>query len=154
MTRRIFSRALTFAHGATILAGSTTRARRAEGGPAVILTAKSAGEVIGDLRYLIVLRGRRTTPGSRRRSQALDGLKDPAALPGARPSKPLGVFASLPAGPGETALGRRVRPGARRQGVPRRPGRLRREVDAKPGVPGFSHKIDLPGGNCRRRCSS
>ena len=104
MTRRIFSKALAFAAlAAAISAGAPARAQ--EGGPTIILTAKSAGEVIGDLRYLMSAVGKADNPQIAGALAALDSLKDPAALQGLDPAKPLGAFGSIPEGPG-----RRPRP--------------------------------------------
>ncbi len=144
VTRRIFSKALAFAAlAAAISAGATARAQ--QGGPTIILTAKSAGEVIGDLRYLLSTVGKADDPQIAPALAVLDGLKDPAALRGLDPSKPLGVFGSIPAGPGAPPSAviflpvldsKKLLDALAENGV---------TVEADNTAPGFTHKITPPG---------
>lgn len=144
VTRRIFSKALAFAAlAATISAGSNARAQ--QGGPTVVLTAKSAGEVIGDLRYLLSAVGKADDPQIQGAIAALDAFKDPAALQGLDPSKPLGMFGSLPDGPGVMPSAVIFVPVLDSKKLLDSLAGFGATVEADNTAPGFTHKVTAPG---------
>ncbi|HEV3168345.1 MAG TPA: hypothetical protein VGZ22_30350 [Isosphaeraceae bacterium] len=139
MTRRLprISIALVTVLGALAMAPSV----RAQ---AVVVTAKSAGELIDDLRYLLAAVG---SDGDdiQPALQGLDQLKAPGLLKGLDLTRPIGAFADLPAQPGE--------PPAAVAFIPVTDGKafldtlaqqFKCGVSDQPGVPGFSHKLTLP----------
>ncbi|MDB5353067.1 MAG: hypothetical protein JWN86_4314 [Planctomycetota bacterium] len=143
MSRRMILRALaTVVVGATLVAPSLVRAQ--EGGPAAIFTAKSAGEVIGDLRYLVSAVAPADDPRTASVLQALDGLKDPAALKGIDPSRPLGAFGSLGDAANPTPSAVVFIPVLDGKGFLAALEGFGATVDANAGAPGFSHKVTLP----------
>lgn len=144
VTRRIFSKALAFAAlAAATSAGSTARAQ--QGGPTVVLTAKSAGEVIGDLRYLLSSVGKADDPQIMGALAALDAFKDPAALQGLDPSKPLGVFGSIPDGPGVPPSAVVFVPVLDSKKLLDSLAGFGATVEADNATPGFTHKVTAPG---------
>ncbi len=145
MSRRMILRTLAaLVIGATLVAPGMARAQ--QGGPVAIFTAKSAGEVIGDLRYLVSAVAPADDPRTGAALQALDGLKDPAALRGLDPSKPLGIYGSVGDGANEPPSAVAFIPVLDAKAFLAAMEGFGATVEADAGAPGFSHKITLPGG--------
>jgi hypothetical protein len=145
VTRRLFSKALVFAaFAATAWAGPSARAQQGDGGPTLIFTAKSAGELVGDLRYLA---SSLTKPGDPQAAQilgVLDGLKDPKAFQGLDPSKPLGAFATIPAEAGAPPSAVIFLPVLDGKMLLDALGGIGATVEVSKDTPGFTHTVMLP----------
>ena len=145
MTRRLFSKALVFAAFAvTAWAGPSAIAQQNDGSPTLVFTAKSAGELIGDLRYLAASLTKPDDPQTAQILGILDGLKDPQAFQGLDPSKPLGAFATLPAEAGTPPSAVIFLPVLDGKVLLDALGGIGATVEELKDTPGFTHSVTLP----------
>ena len=141
MTRRL----LRFSAVLAVVVGALASAPPAPA-QVVVVTVKSAGGVLDDLRYLVgaVAPKEQAQP----MLDALDRFKDPATLKGLDLKRPLGAVLDLPKDPNAPPVpsvvifapvtdGKAFLATLQQQGF---------TVDANAGAPGFSHKVTAPGG--------
>lgn len=109
----------------------------------VTVSVDSASGLIEKFRVLAKLAD---PAAARQMLDALDQFDDPGTLKGLDRSKPINVIADLPAGPGQSPFGAAFIPVTSATDFIEGLGRLGVAVDDNPGVPGFTHKVTLPGG--------
>jgi len=145
VTRRPFINALAFAAviAATSAAAPATALAQKVDSPAIVLTVKSAGELIADFRYLVSSIGKGDDPQVAQILAVLDSLKDPATLQGLDPSKPLGAFGSLPEG-NEPPSAVIFVPVLNAQTLLDAMNQNGLTVEPDNTSPGFTHKLTLP----------
>lgn len=147
MTRRSFSKAAVLVLAATLATPAASRAQGqagAQNAPALIFTAKSTSEILGDLRYLLTAVLPADNPQLAAALQGLDQLKDPAALQGVDPSKPFGAFGSFSDQPGQPPSAVVFIPVRDAQAFLGFLGNVGLTVEADNSAPGFTHKVTAP----------
>ncbi len=141
MTRRMARISTAIVLVGLILSGSV----RESPAQTVVVSIKSFGELLGDLESL----AKAAAPDPDMAApilQALSQLNGPDSLKGLDRSRPLGVRATLPNGPDQPLSLVVAVPITNLDSFLQSVAAFGLMVDDKPGIPGFSHKIDLPNG--------
>jgi hypothetical protein len=125
-----------------LLMSSTHRAEA----QVLVVTAKSIDTLVGDLDYLI--NAVAPDDNTRQAAQAgLEMLKNPDLLAGIDRTKPIGAWASIPPEPGAADPPEVIVavPVTDLKAALQNLANFGIEVDDKPGVPGFTYKVGMPG---------
>jgi hypothetical protein len=137
-----FLRAAVGGLAVVVALGASTRTAPAQ---VLVVSAPSVDAVLGDLEYLI----KAVAPDEDSARQALMGLeqfKDPKTVPGLDRTRPVGVWADLPAEQGQPPSVVAAIPVTDLDAFLKALVNFGVAVDPDAGAPGFSHKINAPGG--------